>query len=85
MADRTDDGRPLRMLTIMDVYTRECLAIDVERHLTSEDVLERLADLFVVRGGEGRPREAGAVRGEPAVGRRSRAVGRPDAAPGALR
>jgi transposase InsO family protein len=38
------------MLTIMDEYTRECLAIDVERRLTSEDVLERLAELFVVRG-----------------------------------
>ena len=50
VADRTDDGRPLRMLTIMDEYTRECLAIDVERRLTSEDVLERLAELFVVRG-----------------------------------
>lgn len=50
VADRTDDGRPLRMLTVMDEYTRECLAIDVERHLTSEAVLERLADLFVVRG-----------------------------------
>ena len=50
LADRTEDGRPLRMLTVMDEYTRECLAIDVERHLTSEDVLERLANLFVVRG-----------------------------------
>jgi len=73
------------MLTIIDEYTRECLAIDIERHLTSEDVLERLADLFVVCGGEDRPREARVVREEPAVGRRSRAVGRPDAAPGALR
>lgn len=50
VADRTDNGRPLRMLTIMDEYTRECMAIDVERHLTSEDVLERLAELFVARG-----------------------------------
>jgi len=50
VADRTLDGRPLRMLTVIDEYTRECLAIDVERHLTSEGVLERLADLFVVRG-----------------------------------
>ncbi len=50
VADRTEDGRPLRMLTIMDEYTRECLAIDVERHLTSESVLERLADLFIARG-----------------------------------
>jgi transposase InsO family protein len=38
------------MLTIVDEYTRECLAIDVARKLTSEDVLERLSDLFVRRG-----------------------------------
>ena len=38
------------MLTIVDEYTRECLAIDVSRKLTSEDVLERLSDLFVLKG-----------------------------------
>lgn len=38
------------MLTVVDEYTRECLAIDVARRLTSEEVLERLAWLFVVRG-----------------------------------
>ena len=48
--DRTHDGRALRMLTVMDEYTRECLAIDVARRLTSEDVLERLSDLFILRG-----------------------------------
>jgi transposase InsO family protein len=48
--DRTHDGRPLRMLTVVDEYTRECLAIDVARGLKAEDVLERLADLFVNRG-----------------------------------
>ena len=48
--DRTDDGRPLRMLTIVDEFTRECLAIDVARRITSEDVLERLTDLFILRG-----------------------------------
>jgi len=48
--DRTHDGRPLRMLTIVDEFTRECLAIDVARRLTSEDVLERLTDLFILRG-----------------------------------
>jgi putative transposase len=47
---RTHDGRPLRMLTLIDEFTRECLAIDVERRLTSEQVLERLSDLFVRRG-----------------------------------
>jgi hypothetical protein len=30
VSDRTYDGRPLRMLTMVDEYTCECLAIDVE-------------------------------------------------------
>jgi putative transposase len=47
---RTHDGRAVRMLTLIDEYTRECLAIDVARRLTSEDVLERLTDLFIRRG-----------------------------------
>jgi transposase InsO family protein len=47
---RTHDPRPLRMLTMLDEYTRECLAIDVSRRLTSEDVVERLSNLFVTRG-----------------------------------
>src|SRR5438270_13605332 len=38
------------MLNVIDEYTRECLAIDVARRLTSDDVLERLSDLFVRRG-----------------------------------
>jgi putative transposase len=37
------------MLTIVDEFTRECLAIDVARKLGSEDVLERLSDLFIRR------------------------------------
>jgi putative transposase len=47
VADRTADGRPIRMLTVIDEHTRECLSIDVARRLTSEDVLERLSDLFI--------------------------------------
>ncbi len=47
---RTYDGRSLRMLTIVDEYTRECLSIDTARQLNSEDVLERLAWLFATRG-----------------------------------
>jgi transposase InsO family protein len=50
VADRTSDGRPIRMLTIVDEFTRECLAIDVAKRVTSEDVLERLSDLFIRRG-----------------------------------
>jgi transposase InsO family protein len=48
--DRTSDGKAIRMLTLIDEYTRECLSIDVARKLNSEDVLERLTDLFVHRG-----------------------------------
>ena len=47
---RTHNGRTFRMLTIIDEWTRECLAIDVARHLRSDDVLYRLAELFVDRG-----------------------------------
>ena len=50
VADRTHDGRPLKMLTIVDEYTRECLAIIVARQMKSIDVLQVLADLFVERG-----------------------------------
>ena len=47
---RTADGRPFKMLTILDEYTRECLAILVERRLTCEDVIDQLFNLFVFRG-----------------------------------
>jgi len=47
---RTHEGRSFRMLTLVDEFTRECLAIDVARHLRSDDVLERLAWLFATRG-----------------------------------
>lgn len=47
---QTNDGRPLRLLTLIDKYSRECRAIDVARRMTSESVLERLSDLFIHRG-----------------------------------
>lgn len=47
---RTHDGRPLRLLTLLDEYSRECLAIDVGRKLNSEDVLDRLAIYFAMVG-----------------------------------
>lgn len=47
---RTSDGRALRMLVIVDEYTRECLSIDVARRLNHDDVLERLAWLMATRG-----------------------------------
>lgn len=48
--DRTHDGRPLRMLTMIDEYTRECLAIDVARRLGADDVMARLTELFIWHG-----------------------------------
>lgn len=47
---RTHDGLSLRLLVIVDEFTRECLSIDVERRLSSDDVLERLAWLMAIRG-----------------------------------
>ncbi len=47
---RTHDGRAFRMLTVIDEFTRECLAIEVARRLRSDDVLHVLTDLFVQRG-----------------------------------
>ena len=46
----THDGRKFRMLTVIDEFTRECLAIDVNRKLNHDDVLERLSWLMVTRG-----------------------------------
>ena len=48
--DRTSNGRPFRMLTVVDEFTRESLAIRVERKLNSTHVLEVLAELFLQRG-----------------------------------
>jgi len=48
--DATYDGRPYKTLNIIDEFTRECLAIKVKRRMTSFDVLETLADLFLIHG-----------------------------------
>lgn len=50
VAERTHDGRPLRILTVIDEYSRECLALVVERKLRSDDVLCCLTELFVRHG-----------------------------------
>ena len=50
VADRTDDGRPLKMLTAIDEFTRESLVIEVERSLKADDVLEILSRLFAEHG-----------------------------------
>jgi len=50
LMDRTEDGRRLKLLVVVDEFTRESLAIEVARHLTAADVIETLAYLFAVRG-----------------------------------
>ncbi len=47
---RTADGRAFRILNIIDEYTRECLAILVKRHITSQDVIDQLFQLIIFRG-----------------------------------
>src|SRR5215204_284260 len=48
--DLTEEGRRLKMMPVVDEYSRECLSIDVERAITAEDVVETLASLFGSRG-----------------------------------
>ncbi len=50
MLERTQDGRPFRILNVIDEYTRECLAVRVRRHLDHEDVQDCLTELFCARG-----------------------------------
>ena len=47
---RTEDGRAFRTLNILDEFSRECLAIRVQRKLSSIDVIDTLCDLFILRG-----------------------------------
>jgi putative transposase len=48
--DRTQAGSPLKWLSIVDEYTRECVALQVARDITAEDVIDALAELFALRG-----------------------------------
>jgi putative transposase len=48
--DRTANGRPLKWLSIVDEYTRECLALEVDRSITAEKVIDVLVELFRIRG-----------------------------------
>ena len=50
VAEKTHDGRTLKLLCVIDEYTHECLAIRVARRMTANDVLWVLADLFLEYG-----------------------------------
>jgi putative transposase len=48
--DQTSDGRRLKILAVVDEYTRECLALEVERCMEAVDVIEVLRKIIAVRG-----------------------------------
>ena len=48
--DRTTSGSALKWLSVVDEFTRECLCLKVARGITSEDVIDALAELFAMRG-----------------------------------
>lgn len=50
LMDATEDGRRLKLMPIIDEYTRECLTIRVARSITAADVIEELAQLFDTHG-----------------------------------
>ena len=48
--DRDERGRPLKWLSIVDEFTRECVALEVARSMKADDVLNVLRDLLLIRG-----------------------------------
>lgn len=50
LVERTSDGRPLRMLNVMDEFSRECLKIHVDRKVKAADVMYQLSELFIEHG-----------------------------------
>ncbi len=53
VTERTEDGKQLKLLVVIDEYTRECLAIEAGRSFTAKDVILTLQYLFAVRGAPG--------------------------------
>ena len=47
---RTHDGRPVKLITVIDEFSRECLAIRAARKMQSDHVLELLGELFTMKG-----------------------------------
>jgi len=48
--DRTQDGKPIKILTLIDEYSRHCLALEVDRSIKSDDVLHSLSNQFLIYG-----------------------------------
>ena len=69
LTERTEDGRQLRILVVIDEFTRECLAIEVARSFTARDVIMTLQYVFAVRGA---PEHHEATTAPSSLPRRSR-------------
>lgn len=65
--DRTEDGRPLKILAVVDEHTRECLALVVDWRMRCGGVIETLRELFLVRG---MPRHIRSDNGPELIARR---------------
>ena len=50
VSERTEKGGRLRLLNVVDEFTRECLTIEASRNFTGKNVVEVLKELFVIRG-----------------------------------
>lgn len=48
--DTTTDHRPLKWLTVIDEYTRECVLLKVARGMTAADVIEAIVEVMKMRG-----------------------------------
>jgi putative transposase len=50
MVDRTANGRTFKILNIIDEFARECLVSFVDRKITTQEVIDQLFSLFVLKG-----------------------------------
>jgi transposase InsO family protein len=50
LSERLENGRLVKLLVVIDEFTRECLAIDVNKQIKGADVVGLLRYLFAVRG-----------------------------------
>ena len=50
VAERLSNGKKIRMVTLIDEYTRKCLAIEVDYQLNSQDILDILKEVFINEG-----------------------------------
>ena len=69
--DRTDDGRPIKLMVVIDEYTRQCLAIHTARRIRAKDAIDVFADLMEIHG---IPEHIRADNGPEMVAKRSQAL-----------